>query len=98
MTLFAVAIQVPSRMDKDRVDMAHCKRGGIGDGPRWQSGRRRCLHEAVVRLDVASHPGASAPFEAHSLMFARLDRRCRMTRDAGKPARQSWIMRFDQKL
>jgi hypothetical protein len=33
--------------------------------------------------------------EAHSLMFAGLDCRRRVTRDASKPARQSWMTRFD---
>ena len=74
MTLFAAALQMPSRMDKDRVDMAHWNRGGVSDGCLRRSGRRRHLHEAVVGRDVASHPGASAPLEAHSLVFTGLDR------------------------
>jgi hypothetical protein len=98
MTLFAAAFQMPSRMYKDRVDMAYWNQSGVGNGRRPWSGQCRHSYEPVVRSEMASHPGASAPFEAHSLMFTGLDGRRRVTQDASKAARQLWMMRFDQKL
>jgi hypothetical protein len=98
MALFATAFQMSSRVDEDRFDMAHRNDAGVRDHRGLGSGRYGHLYKAVLRRNMASHPGAAGPFETHALRLAGPRRYYRMTRGADESASNRRMMRFAQKL
>src|SRR5260370_4664552 len=84
MALFARTPQMACRMREDALDMPDPQNRQVRDRLRRRSQRRRHLHVLVLRHEMASRAGASAPFETHSVARTGRDRFNRVTRHAGK--------------